>query len=197
MAPQMMNPAFYGMQGMNPQFNNPAALYMMDPQSIMDMAAMQGFNFGFDGSGYDQQAFDQGGFDQEMGPDHSEFISMLQMFNEGMQGDDGEDEPEDEDMDMLLEEAEFERQQEEADKFDEESKDCNCCKGYPLKCIATICESLGMCHCRLRRNKEQEPTEKEQQFVEEKKNCSCCKGHIFNCKGLVCVNAGQCQCMAK
>lgn len=200
MPPQMMtmmNAGYYGIPGMNQQIAYPAAMNMMNPQM---MPMMQGCDYGFDGSGYvqdgyGQQDFNQDGFGQEMGDDPSDFISMLQMFSEGMQAVDDEDEPEQDDVDLLLEEAEFERLQEEADKLDEDSKDCNCCKGYPLKCRATICESLGMCHCRLRRSKEQEPANKELHFVEEKKNCSCCKGLIFACKGAACVNEGQCRCM--
>lgn len=203
MTPQMisvMNTGYYGVPGMNHQIAHPAAMNMMNPQMMQMMAMMQGGDYGFDGSGYvqdgyGQQDFNQDGFGQEMGDDPSEFISMMQMFSEGLQADEGEYEPEEDDLDLLLEEAEFERQQEEADKLDEDSKDCNCCKGYPLKCSATICESLGMCHCRLRRSKEQEPANKELHFVEEKKNCSCCRGLIFACKGAACVKEGQCRCM--
>jgi hypothetical protein len=196
----VMNTSYYSVPGMNHQIAHPAAMNMMNPQMMQMMAMMQGGDYGFDGSGYlqdryGQQDFHQDGFGQEMVDDPSEFISMLQMFTEGLQADEGEDEPEEDDLDLLLEEAEFERQQEEADKLDEDSKDCNCCKGYPLKCIATICESLGMCHCRLRRSKEQEPANKELHFVEEKKNCSCCRGLIFACKGAACVKEGQCRCM--
>jgi hypothetical protein len=202
MDPQMMAMINQGynnyniMQQMPQQYNNNTVdMSMINPQ-MMNQMMNYGGEYGYENSGYEQQSYGH-----DMDDDPSDFISMLQMYMENMQAaedgdqDQEQEEEEGENVDQLLEEAEFERQQEEADKLDELSKDCKCCKGYPLKCRAAICESLGMCHCLLRRNKEEEPANKEQNFVEEHKSCSCCNGYIFACKGVACNNEGQCRCM--
>lgn len=186
----MNSAAFYG-AGM-PQMNQgypDMNMGMMNPQMMEMMNMMQpGYSANMNGG------FGQSNFGGELDDESMAFMNMLQMFRENM-GEGDEEMEEDEDVDQLLEEAEFERRQEEAEKFDELSRDCNCCKGYPLKCRSTICDSLGMCHCLLRRNKEEEVANRETFFIEEQKNCSCCKGYIKACKGAACVTAGQCNCM--
>jgi hypothetical protein len=172
---------------MNQQYGTQQSMAMMNPQMVAMMQMMQGNFNNINTAGYGQQSFAG-----DMTDDQIEFMSMLEMFRDNMDADNRQPE---EDIEKLLEEVEFERRQEQVNRLDEESRNCPCCRGFPLKCRAVKCENIGMCHCALRRNRERQPTNKEQIFIQKRKNCSCCKGLIYACKGAACVSSGQCNCM--
>jgi hypothetical protein len=160
MNPMMMgmaNQGYFGMpqMGQSPQAYNPlAAMSQMNPQMLAMMQMMQ--------AGYGQPAFGQ-----SPGDEQSDFMSMLEMFAGGMGGEQQED-----DLEKLLQDVEFERRLEEASRFEEDTKNFS-----------------------LKRKKEVENSNFRQTFVEKRKNCSCCKGYIYNCKGAACMSTGQCNCM--
>lgn len=140
-----------------------------------------------DYSGYGGQGFDQPDLTEEQ----LQFMSMFEMFKDSLLQDTEEE------IDRAIQEEEFEKRIFEADKFVEELRSCECCRGYPLKCKGAICANLGTCHCAIRKTKEEEEANKDKIFVEERKSCNCCKGYIYACKGVACKISGRCQCDAE
>ncbi len=86
-------------------------------------------------------------------------------------------------------------QPDDDEMFNTECESCPCCKGFINSCSGDMCKTLGVCHCMLRKEKEEENTTKGAIFHSEKANCACCKGFIYACKGVACVSEGQCQCV--
>lgn len=79
--------------------------------------------------------------------------------------------------------------------FNADCTSCQCCKGFVNSCSGDMCKTLGVCHCMLRKEKEEESTTKGGIFHAERANCTCCRGYIYACKGAACVHEGQCKCV--
>lgn len=180
-----MHPSMYG----NAMMMNPQSFYMNQPPFGMNqMSYMQMMG----GLPTEEDTFDNSNlFDPNTGEPYSEeqiqLMAMLEMFKDTLIN-------EDEEVDIAIQEQEFEREQAEAEIFHPELKDCLCCKGYPLKCKADICLNLGTCHCALRKTKEEEEANKDKYYLDEKRDCLCCRGYVYACTGAACKLAGRCKC---
>ena len=126
-------------------------------------------------------------FDNDLTDEQVQFIAMFEMLKDTMM-------QESDDVEQPLQEQNFESDLAEAEVFQAELKDCQCCHGYPLKCRGDICANLGTCHCALRKTKEQEEASKDKFFVEEHRSCNCCRGYVFACTGAACKLSGRCKC---
>lgn len=78
--------------------------------------------------------------------------------------------------------------------FNPEFKDCDCCKGYISNCGNEICKNLGVCHCVVRKQNEDnnEPTDGE--LITECQNCTCCQGYIYKCDCVTAEGKSSCKC---
>lgn len=178
----MMQPGMFG----NPMmFGNPG-MFMNQPNYAMAQMPYMNMmgNMQVDDDNNDGNMYDNG----ELSEEQMQFMTMLEMFKDTLMQDTEEE------IERALQEQEFEKQQEEADVFHPELKDCQCCRGYPRKCNGKICTDLGTCHCALRKTKEEEEANKDKFYVEERKSCGCCKGFVYACHGAACKISGRCKC---
>lgn len=183
--PLLMQP---GMPGMfqNPLMFGQPNLYMNQPNFAMGQMPYMNMmgNMQLEVDNNDGSMFDNG----ELTEEQIQFMTMFEMFKDTLLQDTEEE------IERALQEQEFEKQQEEAEIFHPELKDCQCCHGYPRKCNGNICADLGTCHCALRKTKEEEEANKDKFYVEETKNCTCCKGFVYACNGAACKISGRCKC---
>lgn len=93
-------------------------------------------------------------------------------------------------------EAEARRNEIRKNFYKADCKDCECCKGFAMRCSGPICKSLGLCHCLYRLQCEEMGDDLEQVFIREQEHCTCCKGLVYRC---VCVSAQKkdnCHCVS-
>lgn len=133
------------------------------------------------------QEEDDQDFDNDMTDEQQQLMAVFEMFKDTLL-------QEHDDVEQAIQEQEFEMEQAEAEVFRPELQDCQCCRGYPLKCQGDICANLGTCHCALRKTKEEEEANKDKFFVEEHRDCNCCRGFVYACTGAACKISGRCKC---
>lgn len=78
--------------------------------------------------------------------------------------------------------------------YNPEYKDCECCKGYISNCGSEICKNLGVCHCVLRKQNEEDTETNDNDVIEECKNCTCCQGFIYKCDCVTKERLVSCKC---
>ena len=78
--------------------------------------------------------------------------------------------------------------------FNPEFKDCDCCKGYISNCGNEICKNLGVCHCVVRKQNEDNNEPNDGELITECQNCTCCQGYIYKCDGVTAEGKSSCKC---
>lgn len=78
--------------------------------------------------------------------------------------------------------------------FNNEFKNCPCCKGFISGCGNEICKNLGICHCVVRKQNEEISETTDDDVITECKSCSCCQGYIYKCDCVTAEGKTSCKC---
>lgn len=114
-------------------------------------------------------------------------------FDDGEEGGQGENPGE------WATDPETEKRREEIRKnfFNPDFKDCECCKGYISNCGNEICKNLGVCHCVVRKqNEDNQEVPDSNEMIAECASCTCCQGFVHKCDCVSRDRKTSCKCIS-